>query len=490
MDGKQGLKELALQYMGKGKEAIKENRLDEAIQMLQDAVHLFKRCEDEWMYARCLDLLGITYENTGNIFMAVDSYLEGLEIAKSREYYLDMAIFYNNIGIRYQKLGEYKTAIKFLEKSEAALMSEKDREEEYYVQLARTYLNLSLSHNKISNVKFASNYLEQAKLIIKEHKITKYSHIVMILTCNISWKMGDLDFVRNHVPILLKTIKGDKELSEYVQMIQETAVLLKTIKEYDAWKRLLQCGEKEAEIRNNLYFCLICAEMWIDYYHTIKDMDSYFNVCVDYIELFRKQKKVNDSHQILALDLKLALREMEAQRRILEKESKQDIVTGIRNRHSLELESRIFVQEAVEKDMAIIVGIIDIDYFKQVNDTYGHVQGDRCLKLSAQVIEKSIHGYGKVYRYGGDEFVLLITEGSEEVACRLAERIRQRISETKVRKGSHNSNSQFTVSQGYACFKPREGERLADILSHADKALYTAKDSGRDNYKVIMEKDQ
>jgi len=489
MDGKHGLKELALQYMENGKEAIASNQLEEAVRMLTDAVHLFKRCEEDRLFAKCLNLLGMTYENTGNDIMAIDSYLEGLEVSKSREFNFITAMFYNNIGTRYQKLNEHRKAAEFFIKSKTALEKETCKEAEYYKQKLRTNINFALSYIKLSKTELAQQNLEKAIEIINEHQLTEYDHIIMILTCNLLWKTGEFDHARKNIPALLKLIKYAEKLADYVQNVQEASLLLKEMGEYEVWKSLLTEAEKEAEARSNYYFRLICTELWLDYYQTIKDIASYETLCVEYVALYQKMKTENDSQRVLALDVKVALKEMEVQRKIAEEKSRQDALTGIQNRYSLEQSSLKFVQKAVQSDKPVLVGIIDIDYFKKVNDTYGHIQGDKCLRESARVIQNCVSGYGDVYRYGGDEFVILIEDGETEVAYRIANRIRQRINEKKLYKECPDVEHAFTVSQGYACFKPKMGEHLADILFHADRALYKAKNSGRNKYEVIVEKD-
>ena len=130
---------------------------------------------------------------------------------------------------------------------------------------------------------------------------------------------------------------------------------------------------------------------------------------------------------------------------------------------------------------------MDIDCFKQLNDTYGHIRGDRCLKVVADILKEAVMDCGHVYRFGGDEFVMLFPagmenriEGSRRRSCR---RLRRRESQTSTSVVQPN----LTISQGYACFVPEGTESGARLIEHADKALYYVKRNSRNAYYIIRE---
>ena len=122
------------------------------------------------------------------------------------------------------------------------------------------------------------------------------------------------------------------------------------------------------------------------------------------------------------------------------------------------------VQEAVKEGKVIAVGILDIDFFKQVNDTYGHNVGDECLRQVAGILKKAVDGYGSVYRFGGDEFVILVPEGDYEAAEVIAAQIKNKLKETHIENLSPRIAEKITLSQGYVCFRPSGEERLSVLL--------------------------
>jgi diguanylate cyclase (GGDEF)-like protein len=127
---------------------------------------------------------------------------------------------------------------------------------------------------------------------------------------------------------------------------------------------------------------------------------------------------------------------------------------------------------------------IDVDHFKRYNDTYGHVEGDSCLKQIAEAIESVAPPSGNlVARYGGEEFAVILPDVDVSHAKEVAEEICEAI---RVRRLPHDGNPPgiVTVSIGCVTATPRRGESQEDFISSADRALYKAKDMGRN--RVIV----
>jgi len=121
--------------------------------------------------------------------------------------------------------------------------------------------------------------------------------------------------------------------------------------------------------------------------------------------------------------------------------------------------------------------ICDADYFKEINDTYGHQMGDRVLVNLANFLQKNIRSVDVVARYGGEEFIILMPEIGCEETVLIAERLRKSIAETPLAKAEQKIL--ITVSFGVACWECKENLSLDSLLYRADKALYQAKRDGR-----------
>jgi diguanylate cyclase (GGDEF)-like protein len=152
-----------------------------------------------------------------------------------------------------------------------------------------------------------------------------------------------------------------------------------------------------------------------------------------------------------------------------------------------------YFQEALGKEIAraqrlgypISLMMIDIDRFKQYNDTFGHPQGDVALKEIASVLKRSIRSYDLAARYGGEEMVLVLPQASPHKALPLAERIRTTVAELPFRGATSSHRVQLTISVGVAGL-PAHAKSQSELIERADQALYLAKEEGRNRVGVSL----
>lgn len=168
-----------------------------------------------------------------------------------------------------------------------------------------------------------------------------------------------------------------------------------------------------------------------------------------------------------------ALKESEARYRLL---SQTDGLTGLFNRRHLQHCLQGEVERASRYGRPLSLLMIDCDHFKTINDTWGHLTGDRVLQELAVQIRASLRACDRAFRYGGEEFVVLLSETQGEDARLLAERLREGLGGL-ARLYGPGATSPFTVSIGVAEYCPGETEYA--LLSRADTAVYEAKRRGR-----------
>jgi two-component system cell cycle response regulator len=155
-----------------------------------------------------------------------------------------------------------------------------------------------------------------------------------------------------------------------------------------------------------------------------------------------------------------------------------DALTGLFNRRYMETHLATLVEQAAARGKPIAVLVVDIDYFKAVNDSHGHDAGDDVLREFALRIRKSIRNIDLACRYGGEEFVIVMPETDIAVATIVAERLRRRIASEPFTIAQGACNLDVTISIGIAA-RADEGDNAATILKRADTALYRAKRDGR-----------
>src|SRR5437879_11775869 len=155
-----------------------------------------------------------------------------------------------------------------------------------------------------------------------------------------------------------------------------------------------------------------------------------------------------------------------------------DALTGLHNRRYMETHLATLAEQASSRGKPLALMILDIDFLKAINDSYGHDAGDDVLREFAVRIRKSIRGIDLACRYGGEEFVVLMPETDLSVATVVAERLRRRIASEPFSIQQGPRHIEVTISIRLATLD-HKGEPVADVLKRADMALYQAKHDGR-----------
>ncbi|RUO63892.1 diguanylate cyclase (GGDEF) domain-containing protein [Pseudidiomarina planktonica] len=178
-------------------------------------------------------------------------------------------------------------------------------------------------------------------------------------------------------------------------------------------------------------------------------------------------------------ELEIAMRELQEANAELEQKSSEDALTGIYNRRFLNRQLETEFRRSYRQQSSLSMVMLDIDHFKPVNDTHGHLVGDQILVQLAELLKRQLRrASDTLCRYGGEEFAILLPntdlEGAEAIARHLSEAVRNHSFDTEA------GPIQITVSMGVAEARPCDFAVAEQLLAHADKALYKAKNSGRD----------
>lgn len=165
------------------------------------------------------------------------------------------------------------------------------------------------------------------------------------------------------------------------------------------------------------------------------------------------------------------------QRDKLQYDAVHDKLTGLYNRHQLDTEGlRKFTRAARQKSNLSAI-MIDIDHFKNINDTHGHLVGDTILKELSKILKENKRIEDFVVRYGGEEFIILLEECSSVDAEIKAQKLRE------LTENLNPSNINITASFGVATLQPHH-KNLEELLKDADKALYISKETGRNKVSI------
>jgi two-component system, cell cycle response regulator len=160
------------------------------------------------------------------------------------------------------------------------------------------------------------------------------------------------------------------------------------------------------------------------------------------------------------------------------RQARIDGLTQVGNRLKMREDLDVLVARVAKQGESFCAVMCDVDHFKLYNDEYGHLQGDEVLKKVASTLLQGCRPNDEVYRYGGEEFLLVIPEQSIEAACAAAERHRARIEQLAI-PNIGSPGAIVTISAGVASINPSSGRSIKEWLESADGALYRAKQLGR-----------
>ncbi|MEH6434829.1 sensor domain-containing diguanylate cyclase [Massilia sp. DD77] len=208
--------------------------------------------------------------------------------------------------------------------------------------------------------------------------------------------------------------------------------------------------------------------VWIrDVVHVVRRPDGSVEALVGFMFDITERKQAED--KILQLQ------------RELETLSYRDSLTGVANRRMFDTLYPVEWAKARALGEPLSLVVVDIDYFKQYNDHYGHMQGDECLRRVAQVLDQgAARARDLCARLGGEEFVLLLPATGEQVAHAVAERCRRLLAREAIAHARSGAGRSVTVSMGVGTIVPGAHDEAAVFLDRIDRRLYQAKSEGRD----------
>ena len=196
------------------------------------------------------------------------------------------------------------------------------------------------------------------------------------------------------------------------------------------------------------------------------------------------QEELEQRVQERTLELNIALNELESLNIELEQKNTTDELTSLHNRRFYDQKILAEYRRSKRNLTPLSLVILDIDHFKQVNDNYGHLAGDKCLSWTGQIIKQNLkRSTDLACRYGGEEFVLILPDTDQAGALALAESIRKLVKEFEFIY--QKQQIPLTISCGVSTYLQQDNITPKEIFLAADKALYAAKNAGRNQVKFL-----
>lgn len=474
------------------------NDLRNACSHLIQVLDAFRAAEDYNMLARSYIMLGVIYASTGSTAQAIEYYLKGLEYARTYGLLYLEILCLNNLGSYYQEIGRHERALEFFEEcydkiDHPDLDDNPDKTDLKIVLLE----NMIISHMKLNHLYRVERYLRVVKELQDAKGARKFD--ILLLENMFLWRSGKGDEVRKNLPVLEKELLAVTEPADFIFRVSEYVALLKEMQELDCWKRILDYSYKQADQYQSNSVRVTVLELCLDYAKTAGMKAEYGRLCELYTEASLAMKEEKDLERQQIADVQMELYEKEKEQASTQREKRKmqelaetDALTGLGSRYSLRKYGNDLLEKAKEERSHLVVGLLDVDCFKQYNDTYGHIAGDECLVKVAEVLKNALGkvidkgACGKAFRYGGDELLLLLAGTTEQDLYGLAEEIAAEVEKLKLANENSTVKEIVTLSQGYFCQVPRDDESLEDVLKKADVQLYKVKDNNKDDFLITV----
>lgn len=468
------------------------NNVELVLLHISQALGYLERAGVWELVARAYNLTAITSIAIGNAAFAMDYYVQALSCCRKHELiYFENTVLIN-MGMLYYSYGEYERAKRYFLDS-LRFLEQHTQMDEYYLCTAVDHIGLGRCALHTGEIESAQWHEKQIREICATHiDATNYSYLTF--QSELYHASGEVEKRDACITCIRNILDGQIRIMDYFEDFYEYALLLMTI---DREKEFLELTKRLEELAAQAKITNLqrrVCELKIKYFKRIGDTDAYLREAAGFYENTVRMERSNQAMMLAMMDTCRVLQEereeksqIVTQNEKLTQKSETDALTGLANRFRLDRHSLQQFERAVSDGLPIAVEILDIDYFKQYNDNYGHQKGDQCICMIADELKRISRQEGvSVYRYGGDEFVVIYLGLQKERVSEIVEELRQGIASRCLEHAYSLVADVVTVSQGICWGYPTHPRMMADFLKTADASLYKVKKVSRGS-KLVTE---
>ena len=444
------------------------------------------------------NILGIAYMNQCQELYAIDCYKKGLEIAKELEDKRIIGYITNNIGMMYARLKDYKKATDYYTKGYRFSKQNRGNKKDTLHTTVAWNLNLADVHIACKRVKIAQKQLnlthDKLKYCSEEECI-----IASCLQTHIYYLEGQLQQSLDSAKEAIQLIKNNVRLTNlypsYIEVLDVLTGIALNAKELEvkeeAYQYVLEwkeyCYQKAVQINLPEQWILF-YDVMIEFFRDTGNEDELLHALLQFHHWTKEQDEVLRKIRLEGIQNRIEFDNIQHEKEVIRKNNERlkelaelDRLTGAKNRYVFENYLEAEFEKARNCGYPLGLIIVDIDYFKQYNDTYGHLSGDECIVQISGIIMDTVKEEGIVVRYGGDEFFIILLNKSDEKILELTRMIQRKVHALKLKHKGSKISEYVTVTQGAINCIPNESSQVKDFVHSADIALYKIKDTTRDD---------
>ena len=444
----------------------------------------------EWGYLTMANnMLGIMSLNRGNAPFAMDYYMQAIHYCQ--EYHLpDLEwVVHMNLGNLYLNIGDPQSAIDNFESGYHYIHTHPDTKN-YISTFTAACVGMGKAYLEMNKVDDANEFNHRLLSECMPNLVPMEKLVVYCFEARLYHAMGRKEECESCIKLIRESFNEDVPVLDVFDDFYDYMKMLLQMESYDDFLAIMEQMEKSTHrsgIRNLEKQLLILK---LKYYKATKDEESYKSAAVRFFEIDQLMDQENAMMIANTIELRSRLndlttitKEVEMENRALQRKSETDALTGIYNRLKLNEYGDVAFKRAMKNQVGFAVEILDIDYFKEYNDNYGHQAGDKCIRFIADcLVSLKSHGGVFVSRYGGDEFVIIYEGYSDTEVFAIAKELKQKIVNTAYEhKFSKVPLKVVTISQGIFWGVPSGEHTIWNYLHSADDMLYKVKVKSRNS---------
>ncbi len=476
--GNEDLKDYASCVLGDA--SCQNQDFSQALYYLSSGITGLVKTDEYQLICRCYNELGIIYHSMGNFITSEESYINCIDIARAHRLYVEEAIACANFATLCEEMDAFQDSIEYHYRGIECCGFIEDPEVKAdlligeYALISKVYV----VQDKIDNAEYLSEEMER---LISEHPEFDKDIDVNIARWYYHRACGNVDLASKYKA---NCIEAFYQFEDFVINFDETLALVSMMlsdEEYEELEKIFKHIDSQ-ELDDEMINLRIHFEKYKIVMYEKRGQKKHMMECAyKYFQYHSKQSEDNKKSFTTTLRLRAELVQQKTRNMFLSAAAETDPLTGIANRFKVNTVIDELFTWANNEGKSLGVEMMDIDYFKDVNDTYGHAKGDEVLKELGNILRRVEDEKVFVARYGGDEFILYYYDMSDEEIIEVARFIRESMEQV----GEDLGIGKLTVSQGIVNHLPRQMSRAWDYLNAADLALYFVKNHGKANARLI-----
>ena len=429
------------------------------------------------LLAMCHNLLGLINVSMGQEILSLENYLLAIDYANIAGDHRQKLVSDLNIAWLYRDIRDYEKAFMYCEDA----ISEIDKEEgssAYNIAIS-CYSYVGQLYCKIGDYEKAIKLVDYIKTLSNPKEEFFYDTTAQNLFIRVYHHLGNEEEVLKHINSAIETATCDDDFLEFSEALIDICEFILEFNKEKSWE-FIQALHKNIDKMPIYFLKMKLQRLEVLYHQKYSDQETFLKACGEHFIMEEEYSKHIKSSKRFGLHRLEVLKTVQQEKELYFEQSKQDMMTGLLNKATFENQvEKLLVSHTRQQNSKTSFLIFDLDNFKQVNDTMGHMKGDKIIYSITDCLNKSFAHEALIGRVGGDEFAVFYPKEADK------DLIMQKASQVQALFASHpevkevlDKDIALSISIGIM-FNTTEELEYKDCFSRADAQLYKAKALGK-----------